>query len=213
MKKIYCLFLLFIAFFALALTSCGPKPNPDSDIENNGGSGSEVDTATLKQRVKDSIGTNFIITIQTLFSTETIIRSGDSFVSKLGNMETLYHDGASYFRMSSSASFMLSDELPGYNAQELVWNETNMDAVLLMYYKGYDFDSASGWTSESLKYLDRNMTKYTLASSAEVYIDDETGATFKFVGLNEGTALGNFEVTSFTKGTADLSSYILAISK
>lgn len=177
-----------------------------------GGTGSSggASQAVAVQTVKDNFGTNFEITISTAFSTETVIRDGDACLIKMGNFETLYYDGGEYFRNSPTAKFYLDDEITDYNIASITWNESTFGTSILMYYSGYGFDPDEGWVSSATTFLGRAVTKYTLTGSASVYIDNATGATFKFEGVGPAS-MGDFEITAFSQGTSDLSTFVDAI--
>lgn len=223
MKKIIVLCLAI--FMAFSLVACGGGKVSDNGGNggNGGGGGSSIvtpggdggsveDKEVALNRTKSKFGANFeiFITVDSIGSS-TIIRVGDSCLEKMGIMETLYHNGADYFRMGESSLFRLNEEIEDYDIENIVWNGT-MIATTLLSYVGFEFDIGAGWTSASTTLIGRPVTKYTLASVGSIYVDNETGATFKaeLVGY---AAVGNFEVTSFTQGSADLSDYIGKIDK
>lgn len=200
MKKIT-LLCSFLTFATLGLTSCGSNPTPGPDT------GGDEQGSVTNETIMDSFGDNFEISVKLtgVITTETLKRDKDIVHISNSSTESLYYNGSSYVKIGSS--FMLYEEITDYDAKVIAWTESLVGTFMLEYTSAY-FEDESGWVKSNATVLDRPATKYTLANNCEVYIDNATGASFKFVGLNEVTAMANFEVTSFSKGNVDLSSLI-----
>lgn len=198
----------------LLTTACGggsAGDNSGGNGGNGGGSGAGGGAGALAvayQTVKNNIGENFEITIEGMIN-ETITKDANACLEQMGAVQTLYYNGGEYSRVGAAAKFTLDDDIANFNLDNIAWNETILAASLLMYV-GYNFDTLQGWSSSATTYLARAMTKYSHATIGNVYIDNATGATFKFEGVGSG-AMGNFQVTAFSQNSADLDACIAAI--
>lgn len=212
MKKIFG--LLFLGFIAFGLTACGQLLGPGGDDTSSGGNGGEHTNKIAE--VKANFGSNFEIEChKSTGYNEIIKRQGDScyyaVTSADATQEYLYHQGKQYLRLESQSQFIFISDVDDYNVDNIVWNETLLSVELLSY-SDFDFSVDQGWTSSSSTVCDRSATKYTNNNVGSIYIDTATGGTFKFDGVGNWE-VGSFEVTSFSKGTADLSSYISNIAE
>lgn len=216
-------FLSFILAFVLIIpcmffmTACGNTSGGSGGTgggSGTGGSGGGSGTGggagvgpsglVAVQTVKNNIGNNFEIVIGGVQSI-TIISTTDACYEKLGTAETLYYNGVEYFRTNPEDKFRVEDEIADFDLDNLVWNEIGLASSLLS--RPSSIDPLYGWSNSSATYLSRPMTKYSHATIGDFYIDNATGATFKYTS-SYGTIM---EVISFSQGSADLSAFIDAI--
>lgn len=196
--------LVLIIPCMFVLSACGDTAGGSGGTGGSGtGGGTGVGPGGLVavQTVKSNIGNNFEIVIGGLLE-KTIIRTEEACYKKTETTETLYYNGVEYSRTNPEGKFRVYEEIDDFNLDNIVWDEVGLATSLLS--RPSSIDPLYGWSSSSATYLTRPMTKYSHATIGDFYIDNATGATFKYTS-SYGTVM---EVISFTQGSADLTDFI-----
>lgn len=226
-------FLSLVLAFAIMLpcmffmTACGGDSDSSGaggEMGGSGGSGSIGETGgsggtggsgsgsgvSAVQAIKENIGNNFEITISGGIMDEVVIRTPEGCYSGISLGESLFYNGDEYYRPNSEEDFYFEKSINNFNLDNITWSKTTLGSTILLYATSIDFNPLYGWSSSATTYLDRPMTMYTNETRGNVYIDNATGAAFK-VELIGAEGMGNFEVTSFSTGSASILEFINAI--